>query len=166
MTMRLIPALLTLLTLLTMEAGARQPTSAADERALSALVERWTAARTANDAEAMRPLFADKVDRVALPGARVESTTREELLTYFAAGFKGTARGTRAKSVAIRPVVLSDSAGLVDHTYEMYGADGAKIGVGYTTFVALKEADTWRIVALRYISAWPPAQATSAASDR
>jgi uncharacterized protein (TIGR02246 family) len=147
-------------------ARAGQASAMSDERALIALVEAWTAARSANDAEAMRPLFTEKVDRVALPGARLESTTREELLTYFAEGFKGAAKGTRAKSSAIRPVLLSSDAGLVDHTYDMYGADGSKIGVGYTTFVVLRVGDTWRIAALRYISAWPSAQPPRPTADR
>lgn len=134
-------------------AAAAQSTD--DERALAQLVERWTIARSANDAEAMRPLFAEKVDRVNLPTGAVESTTRDELIAYFASGFKGSARGTHARSMTVRPVVLSATAGLVDHTYTMYNADGSTVGVGHTTYVALKNGGAWKIVALRYASAWP-----------
>ena len=70
--------------------GAQSP-SDADARALTSIVERWTEARNANDAEAMRPLFADTVDRVRLPLGTVESTTRDELITFFADGFRGPA---------------------------------------------------------------------------
>jgi uncharacterized protein (TIGR02246 family) len=144
---------------LTTTADARQALPTTDERALTALVEGWTEARSANDAEAMRPLFAEKVDRVNLPKGLVESTTRDELIAYFATGFKGSAKGTRAKTMKVRPVLLSHTAGLVDHTYTMYNADGSEVGVGHTTFVALKNAGQWRIVALRYASAWPSAKA-------
>ena len=140
-------------------ADARQTAPTPDERALAALVEGWTEARSANDAEAMRPLFAEKVDRVNLPKGLVESTTRDELIAYFANGFKGAAKGTRAKTMKVRPVLLSPSAGLVDHTYMMYNPDGSEVGVGQTTFVALKDAGTWKIVAVRYVSAWPSANA-------
>ena len=142
----------------TATAHARQAPPTADERALTALVERWTAARSANDAEAMRPLFAEKVDRVNLPKGLLESTTRDELIAYFATGFKGSAKGTRAKTSNVRPVLLSANAGLVDHTYTMYNADGSEVGVGHTTYVALKDAGEWKVVALRYVSAWPAGQ--------
>ena len=144
---------------LTTTADARQAPPTTDERELTALVEGWTEARSANDAEAMRPLLAEKVDRVNLPKGLVESTTRDELIAYFATGFKGSAKGTRAKTMKVRPVLLSSTAGLVDHTYTMYNADGSEVGVGHTTFVALKNAGTWKIVALRYVSAWPASQA-------
>lgn len=163
---RLLPLLLVLLAA-PPTATARQPPTNPDEAALTGLVERWTSARSANDAEAMRPLYADKVDRVVLPSGRLESTTREQLLTYFADGFKGSARGTHARTIAIRPVLLSSTAALVDHMYEMYGADRQRIGVGFTTFVAVKDgAGTWRIAAMRYVSAWPQASAPRPGSDK
>ncbi len=155
MTMRNLFVSLLLAVISISTADARQAAATADERALTALVERWTAARSANDAEAMRPLFGEKVDRVNLPKGLVESTTREELISYFADGFKGSAKGTRAKTLKVRPVLLSADAGLIDHAYTMYSADGSEIGVGHTTFVALKDGGTWKIVALRYVSAWP-----------
>ena len=163
-TLTLVPLLLAVA--LTSTTVARQAPPTPDERALTALVESWTNARSANDAEAMRPLFDEKVDRVNLPTGQVESTTREELIAYFAKGFSGSAKGTHAKSMKIRPVLLSATAGLVDHTYTMYNPDGSAIGVGHTTFVALKDAGAWKVVAVRYVSAWPLAQATSAASPR
>jgi len=153
----LLPLLLALALAVTADAG--QTAATPDERALTALVEGWTQARSANDAEAMRPLFAEKVDRVNLPRGLVESTTRDELIAYFADGFKGSAKGTRAKTMKVRPVLLSASAGLVDHTYTMYNADGSEVGVGQTTFVALKDGATWKIVAVRYVSAWPSVNA-------
>ena len=163
MTVRKLCVLLLLTLAAVSTADARQTPATPDERALSALVDGWTAARGANDAEAMRPLFADKVDRVNLSRGVVESTTREELIAYFASGFKGAAKGTRAKSMKVRPVLLSPTAGLVDHTYTMYNADGSEVGVGHTTFVALKDAGTWKIVAVRYVSAWPSANAPASA---
>ena len=144
---------------------ARQAPPTSDERALTALAEDWTKARNANDAEAMRPLFAEKVDRVSLPRGLVESTTRDELIAFFANGFKGSAKGTHAKTMKVRPVILSPTAGLVDHTYTMYNPDGSAIGVGHSTFVALKDAGAWKVVAVRYVSAWPsgPAPGDAAA---
>jgi hypothetical protein len=51
--------------------------------------------------------------------------------------------------------------------YEMYGADRQRIGVGFTTFVAVKDgAGSWRIAAMRYVSAWPQARAPRPASDK
>jgi uncharacterized protein (TIGR02246 family) len=142
-------------------AAAGQAPSTPDQRALASLVESWANARSANDAEAMRPLFAERVDRVNLPTGEVESTTRDELIAYFAKGFSGSAKGTHAKSITIRPVLLSATAGLVDHTYTMYNPDGSAIGVGHTTFVAVKDAGAWKIVAVRYASAWPQARVSS-----
>lgn len=139
--------------------AAAQAPSTPDQRALTALVEGWTTARSANDAEAMRPLFAERVDRVNLRTGQVESTTRDELIAYFAKGFSGSAKGTHAKSMEIRPVLLSATAGLVDHTYTMHNADGSAVGVGHTTFVALKDAGAWKVVAVRYVSAWPQGSA-------
>jgi uncharacterized protein (TIGR02246 family) len=166
-TARTIPlALLFLVTALTATAEARQAPPTPDERALTVLVESWTSARSANDAEAMRPLFAEKVDHVNLPTGKVESTTREDLIAYFAKGFSGSAKGTHARTMTIRPVLLSATAGLLDHTYTMYNPDGSAIGVGHTTFVALKDAGAWKLVAVRYVSAWPPAQAIRPASPR
>lgn len=135
-------------------ADARQARSDAEERALSSIVERWTAARNANDAEAMRPLFAEAVDRVSLPDGMVQSTTRDELLKFFADGFKGSAKGTYAKTMKVRPILFSDATGIVDHTYTMYNPDGSEIGVGHSTFVALKVGAEWKVVAVRFVSAW------------
>ena len=135
-------------------ADARQPPTP-DERALTSIAERWTKARNDNDAEAMRPLFAEKVDRVRLPQGLVDSTTRDELINFFAEGFKGSAKGTHAKTMNIRPVLVSDDTGLVDHTYTMYNPNGSEIGVGHSTFIALKNGGEWKVVALRYTSAWP-----------
>jgi uncharacterized protein (TIGR02246 family) len=161
-TIRTLPlALLFLVIALTTTAAARQAPPTTDQRALASLVESWTNARSANDAEAMRPLFAERVDRVNLPTGEVESTTRDELIAYFAKGFSGSAKGTHAKSITIRPVLLSATAGLVDHTYTMYNPDGSAIGVGHTTFVAVKDAGAWKIVAVRYASAWPQARVSS-----
>jgi uncharacterized protein (TIGR02246 family) len=164
---RLLPLLLVLLAAPPTVAGERQSPTNRDEAALTSLVERWTEARSANDAAAMRPLYAEKVDRVVLPSGTLESTTREQLITYFADGFKGSARGTHARTIAIRPVLLSSTAALVDHMYEMYGAGRQRIGVGFTTFVAVKDgAGSWRIAAMRYVSAWPQARAPRPASDK
>jgi hypothetical protein len=66
----------------------------------------------------------------------------------------------------IRPVLLSASAGLVDHTYTMYNPDGSVVGVGHTTFVAVKDAGAWKIVAVRYASAWPQGEAPGDAPPR
>ena len=44
----------------------------------------------------------------------------------------------------VRPVLLSPTAGLVDHTYTMYNPDGSAIGGGHTTFVALKNGQAPR----------------------
>lgn len=140
-------------------AVAQTQTTPADQQALTAIVEKWAEARSANDAGAMRPLFAEKVHRVSMSNGKVESTTRDELISYFDAGFKGAARGTRVKTLEIRPVVLSDTAALIDHSYTMFNADGSRVGVGHTTFVAVKTSGTWQVAALRYTSAWPASRA-------
>ena len=140
-------------------AVAQTPTATADEQALTAIVQTWAEARSANDAAAMRPLFADKVHRVAMTSGKVESTTRDELIGYFDAGFKGAAKGTRVKTLEIRPVLLSDTAAVVDHSYVMFNADGSKVGVGHSAFVAVKTSGAWKVGAVRYTSAWPAGRA-------
>jgi hypothetical protein len=55
--------------------------------------------------------------------------------------------------------MLSDSAALIDHAYTMFNADGSKVGIGHTTFVAVKTNGTWKVAALRYTSAWPAGRA-------
>jgi len=142
-------------------ASAQPNSRAADEQALTAIVETWAKARSDNDAAAMRPVFADKVHRVNMSSGKVESTTRDELIAYFDTGFKGSAKGTHVKTLEIRPVLLSESAALVDHSYTMFNADRTVVGTGHTTFVAIKTSGAWKVAALRYTSAWPAGRAPS-----
>lgn len=159
MTLARCLALATLSVALPLRASAQTAPHDADAQALTAIVETWAKARSDNDAAAMRPIFADKVHRANMSSGRVESTTRDELIGYFDSGFKGSAKGTHVKTLEIRPVLLSDTAAVVDHSYTMFNADGSKVGVGHSAFVAVKTAGTWKVAAIRYTSAWPAGRA-------
>jgi uncharacterized protein (TIGR02246 family) len=125
----------------------------ADTRALAALVQSWAAARSANDIEAMRPLFAADVDHVRLSDGTVLATDQAGLLKWFDTSFRGDGKGTTARIESHRERLLSDAVGLADYTFTLHDTGGRATLRGHVTFVCQKQDGTWKVSAVRFASA-------------
>lgn len=125
---------------------------AADETALGQLVERWVAARNANDADAMRPMFDEQVDQVRLTTGEVIARDLDGLVKWFDAGFKGDGKGTTARVSSQRARVLSPDAGLVDYAFTLHRADQTPLLTVHATFVCIKRGAAWKVAAVRFAS--------------
>ena len=125
----------------------------ADTRALAALVQDWAAARSANDVDKMRPLFAADVDHVRLSDGALMATDRSALLQWFDTAFRGDGKGSTARIESHRERLLSDSAGLADNTFTLHAPDGQMTMRGHVTFVCMKKGGVWTVSAVRFASA-------------
>jgi uncharacterized protein (TIGR02246 family) len=133
--------------------------SADDERALAQLVQRWAAARNANDADAMRPLFDQRVDQVRLNDGEVIASDQDGVVRWFDAGFKRERQALTAVVDSTRARLLSSDTGLVDYSFKLRGADGKATTNGHVTFVCVKRGADWKVIALRFASSTPEARA-------
>ncbi len=134
-----------------------------DEAAVRALVARYVAARDLRDAAAVGALFTDDADQYTTSGEWRRGQT---------AIVSGTARSSlqnpgdrRIRVEAVR-FVTADVA-IADGPYEIVSADAGK-GAGtvagdtrrmWTSIVAVRQADGWRIAAIRNMRPTTPAPA-------
>lgn len=118
--------------------------AADDERAVRDLVRRYVDARERRDPAAIRSLFTSDADQFTTSGDWRRG--REAIVTGTAASSERNP-GTRAIEILAVRFVSSDVA-LADGRYEVRGAAGVPRPM-WTTFVATRGPDGWRIAAIR-----------------
>lgn len=140
--MHLTPLLLCAL-LLTAAPSAQAPAGDGDRAALEALVARYNAARDNEDAAAIRALFTADADQLVSSG---EWRRGLEPLVEGMLRSSRTNPGDRTLTVeAVR--LLSPDVALTDARYEIAGDGGTRRM--WSTFVAVRTADGWRLTAIR-----------------
>ncbi|MBA2354559.1 MAG: SgcJ/EcaC family oxidoreductase [Acidobacteria bacterium] len=131
--------------------------SANDEQQLAGLVTKWAAARNANDAEQMRALFHPQVDHVRVTTGEVIATDADQLVGWFATGFKGDGKGTTVQVSRQRARALSPTLGVVDYAMTMARPDGSRLLSTAVTFFCARQGSEWKVAAVRFGSPVDPA---------
>ena len=117
----------------------------ADEAAIRALVDRYAAARDTRDPKAIEALFTEDADQLVSSG--VWRRGRDELV-------KGMLESSQAnpgdRTITVETVrFLTPDAALADARYEIAGTAGSQPRRMWSTFLALRTADGWRVAAIR-----------------
>jgi uncharacterized protein (TIGR02246 family) len=127
---------------------------AADEKAVRALIDRYVNARDARDEKAIESLFTADADQYTTAGEWRRG--RPKVVT-------GTAESTKqnpgARSIPIESVrFVTPDVAVVDGPYNIAGSTQKR----WTTIVVKREADGWRIAAVRNMTpTGPPAGAAA-----
>jgi uncharacterized protein (TIGR02246 family) len=124
---------------------AQAPPSRDDDAAVRALVSRYNAARDEEDPAAIRALFTDDADQLVSSGEWRRG--REPLV-------EGMLRSSRtnpgARTLTVETVRFpAPGVALADARYEIAGAGGSGTRRMWSTFVAVRGADGWRLSAIR-----------------
>jgi uncharacterized protein (TIGR02246 family) len=116
-----------------------------DERAVKDLVARYNAARDNEDPAAIRALFTADADQLVSSGEWRRG--REQLVEGMLRSSR-TNPGDRTLTVETVRFPTADVA-LADARYEIAGAAGAGSRRMWSTFVAVRTAEGWRLSAIR-----------------
>jgi uncharacterized protein (TIGR02246 family) len=127
------------------------PTRPDDAQAIRDLVARYEAARDARDPAALRALFTDDADQLVSSGEWRHG--REDLVAGMLRSSAANPGGRTLRVEATR-FVASDVA-LADARYEIAGTGGAATRRMWSTFVAVRTRDGWRLAAIRNMRPTP-----------
>lgn len=152
---RILPVLFVLT--VTAPAAVAQPGATRDQEQLLNLVDRWAAARNANDADAMKPLFAAGMDHIRLSNGEVIGRSAEGTIEWFARSFRGDGKGSTVTVHQRSARVLSADAAVVDFGFTILNQSGAAANDTNVTFFCIKSRGEWRVAALRHAIAQAPA---------
>jgi uncharacterized protein (TIGR02246 family) len=139
--MATIPAIVVMLA----AAAAAQAPAAADEAAVRAVVAAYVEAREKRDPAAIGALFTADADQVNSAG-----DWRRGRDGIVKGTLESSQRNAGARRITLRAVRFP-SAGLAiaDGDYEIGGTGGAPARMMWTTFVLVRQADGWKITAIR-----------------
>ena len=123
---------------------AQQPADAADERAVRQVVERYMAARDAQDPAAVAALFTSDADQFTTAGEWRRG--RDQIRS-------GTAESSRrnpgARRISVEAVrFVTRDVAIADGPYEI-STGGAAVRRMWTTLVLVRTRGGWRISAIR-----------------
>jgi uncharacterized protein (TIGR02246 family) len=129
-------------------------TTGGDEAAIRAVVSNYLAARDRRDADAIRALFTADADQLTSSGDWRRG--REEVVRGTLASSDRTG-GVRTITIQTVRFPKADVA-IADGRYEIKGAQEGDRRM-WTSFLLTREADTWRIAAIRNMLPAAPAAA-------
>jgi uncharacterized protein (TIGR02246 family) len=143
--MRVLPTFLCSLLLAVSVFGQTPGSSALDELAVKELVARYNAARDHEDPTAIRALFTADADQLVSSGEWRRG--REQLV-------EGMLRSSRAnpgdRTLAVETVRFPTAdVAVADARYEIAGTAGAATRRMWSTFVAVRTPEGWRLSAIR-----------------
>lgn len=119
--------------------------SASDEAAVRAVVERYVAARRAEDARAIEALFTPDADQHTTSGE-----WRRGAAEIVAGTARSSARNPGRRSIRIESVrFLTPDVAMADGPYEIAAADSGPTRRMWTSIVLVRQAPGWRIAAIR-----------------
>jgi uncharacterized protein (TIGR02246 family) len=124
---------------------AAHPETPADEAAVRDLVARYNAARDEQDPAAIAALFAEGADQLVSSGEWRRG--RDALVRGMLQSSRANPGGRTITVETIR--FLTADVALADARYEIAGPGGAAPRRMWSTFVAVRAADGWRIAAIR-----------------
>ena len=126
----------------------------AEEPAIRALVQRYMDARDKQDPRAIESLFTADADQLVSSG---------EWRKGRPAVVKGTIASSQSNSgkrtITVESVrFLSSGVAVADGRYDLAGAAGGATRHMWTSIIAVKTADGWKIAAIRNMLPAPPAK--------
>jgi uncharacterized protein (TIGR02246 family) len=121
------------------------PSRAVDEAAVREVVRKYVNARELRDAAAIEALFTPDADQLTTSG---EWRRGRDAIVPGTLASSQRNPGTRAITVETVRFLAPDVA-VVDGPYNIGGGDGAPLRRMRTTIVLKREADGWRIAAIR-----------------
>ncbi len=125
-------------------AFAQPSTSASDAQAITALVDRYQQARTAQDATAIRALLTDDVDQLVSSGE-----WRQGIEGALGGMQRSSTQNPGERTLTVETVRLIDTdSAIADARYELPNADGTLRRM-WSTFVVVREDGQWKITAIR-----------------
>lgn len=136
---------LLLLLSVTVFAGVLAQTSVHEDEAVRALVAKYAAARENADAASIEKLFTTDADQLVSSGEWRQG--RESLVKGMLASSRGNP-GDRTITVETVRFVAPNVA-LADARYEIAASDGKAARRMWSTFLAVRTGDGWRIAAIR-----------------
>jgi uncharacterized protein (TIGR02246 family) len=122
--------------------GAEQPSGPPDEVAVQQLVARYNAARDEADPDAIRRLFTSDADQLVSSGEWRRG--RDQLVDGMLRSSRNNLGERRLTVDAVR--FPSPDIAIADARYEIAGAATRQM---WSTFVAVRTADGWRLTAIR-----------------
>jgi len=126
-------------------ATAQDALSPKDDKTIRAIVQKYVAAREASDPKAIEALFTKDADQLVSDGTYRKG--RDALVRGMLESSKKTG-GQRSITVeTIRP--LTENVVMVDGRYLQTGLTGGTQRDMRTSLVLVREADGWRIAAIR-----------------
>ncbi len=125
---------------------------AIDEQALRDLIANYEKARDQVHEESLKGLFTQEADQLVSSG-----TWRRGLDTVVAGMISSSKRNSGDRSIQIETVrFLTESLAIVDARYIIKGSNGNSDRKMWSTFIAQKEKNQWRIAAIRNMLPAPP----------
>lgn len=122
---------------------SREP--AADEAAIREVIRRYVDAREASDPEAIKPLFTPDADQLVSDGTWRKG--RDELVRGM---LESSKRNPAKRTIAVESVrLIAPDVALADGRYTQKARDGGKDRELWAAFALRREADGWRIAAIR-----------------
>lgn len=119
--------------------------AATDDAAIREVVARYAAAREARDPKATADLFVSDADQLVSSG---EWRRGREALVQGAMASSARTGGTRTITVEAVRRISADVA-IADARYEISGQEDGTTRRMWSTFVVARQADGWRISAIR-----------------
>jgi uncharacterized protein (TIGR02246 family) len=125
----------------------------ADESAIRAVVSKYVEARERRDAKGIEALFTQDADQLTSSGEWRKG--RAEIVRGTLASSQSSG-GTR--TITIETVRFpAPGVALADGRYEIAGLEGGSSRKMWTSFVVIRDADAWRIAAIRNMLPAAPA---------
>jgi uncharacterized protein (TIGR02246 family) len=116
-----------------------------DEAAVRDVVKRYVDAREARDAKALAALFTDDADQLTSSGEWRRG--RDQVVS---GGLRSSLSASGTRTINLRWVRFpADGVAIADGPYEIAGAAGGENRKMWTSFVLTRDADGWRIAAIR-----------------
>ncbi|MCC7341173.1 MAG: SgcJ/EcaC family oxidoreductase [Bryobacterales bacterium] len=140
--MRIIAALLLIMSA---SLAALAQTDSGDTAAIRSLVAKYAEAREQTDAATIERLFTAGADQLVSNGEWRRG--RESLVKGMLASSRGN---PGARTIAVETVrFLSPDVAIADARYEIDASDGREARRMWSTFLAVRSADGWKIAAIR-----------------
>lgn len=126
-----------------------------DDQAIRNLVARYNAAREMEDPKSIEALFTEDADQLVSSGEWRHG--RENLVK----GMLGSSRGNPGdRTITVERVrFVAEGVALADARYEITASPGRAARKMWSTFLAVKSGEGWRLAAIRNMLPAPPAAA-------
>ena len=126
---------------------AQTPKTGADDAAIRRVVQQQDETRNRGDWKAMGELFTQDAEQYTSAGEwrRGRAQIEKAVAQIMATTYKGAKYTTKVDTVK----TLTPTVAIVDGAFEISNIGGTGSRTGHSTYVLVKDADRWRIAAVR-----------------